>query len=96
MLKPRRMTREEYKARRQAIVMDVLYGMPYAEAAREYGMTRATVQQSIQNELWKLREYYKYPPRLWWTGYRVPAKDIYQRRVELVLLFDSMWKAQAK
>jgi transposase-like protein len=31
------MTREEYKARRQAIVMDVLHGMTYAEAAREYG-----------------------------------------------------------
>ena len=39
MLKMRRMTREEYKARRQAIVMDVLYGMTYAETAREYGMT---------------------------------------------------------
>jgi hypothetical protein len=33
MLKTRRMTREEYTARRHALVMDVLYGMTYAEAA---------------------------------------------------------------
>ena len=95
MLKPRRMTREEYKARRQAIVMDVLYGMTYAEAASEYGMTGVTVQQAVQNELWCLRTYHGHPPGLWWTRYHVPAKEIYQRGVELVLLFDSMWKEQA-
>ena len=43
MLKARRMTREEYTARRHALVLNVLYGMTYAEAAREYGMTHATV-----------------------------------------------------
>ena len=96
MLKARRMTREEYAARRHALVLNVLYGMTYAEAAREYGMTHATVQQAVKNELLKLRRYHGHPRGLWWTGYHVPAKDIYQRGVELVLLFDTMWKVQAK
>mgnify|MGYP000272711857 CR=1 FL=1 len=90
------MTREEYAARRQAIVMDVLYGMTYAEAARKNGMTDATVQQAVKNELLKLRRYHGHPRGLWWTQYHVPAKDIYQRGVELVLLFDTMWKIQPK
>lgn len=94
MLKARRMTREEYKARRQAIVMDVLYGMTYAEAAREYGMTGGTVRQAVENELWSLQNYHGHPPGLWWTGYHVPAKELYLRGVELVLLFDSTWKAK--
>ena len=96
MLKPKRMTREEYKGRRQAIVMDVLYGMTYTEAAREYGMTGATVQQSVHNELWCLRMHHGHPPGLWWARSHVPAKELYQRGVELVLLFDTMWKAQEK
>jgi hypothetical protein len=96
MLKARRMTREEYTARRHALVIDVLYGMPYADAAREYEMTGATVQQAVKNELLKLRRYHGHPLGLWWTGYHVPAKELYQRGVELVLLFDTMWKAQAK
>jgi hypothetical protein len=96
MLKTRRKTREEYKTRRQAIVMDVLYGMTYAEAAREYGMKHSTVQQAEKNELLKLRRYHGHPLGLWWAGYHVPAKELYQRGVELVLLFDTMWKAQAK
>ena len=95
MLKARRMTREEYTARRHALVMNVLYGMTYVEAAREYGMTSATVQQAVKNELLKLRRYHGHPLGLWWAGYHVPAKDIYQRGVELVLLFDTMWKEQA-
>ena len=96
MLKARRMTREEYTARRHALVLNVLYGMTYAEAAREYGMAHATVQQAMKNELLKLRRYHGHPLGLWWAGYHVPAKDIYQRGVELVLLFDTMWKEQAK
>jgi hypothetical protein len=71
--------------------------------ARRYGimlktkwMTHATVQQAVKKELLKLRRYHGHPPRRWWTGYRVPAKDIYQRGIELVMLFDSMWIAQAK
>ncbi len=51
------MTREEYAARRQAIVMDVLYGMTYAEAAREYGMTDATVRKAVKKELLRLRRH---------------------------------------
>ena len=96
MLKARRMTREEYTAHRHALVMNVLYGMTYAEAAREYGMTHSTVQQAVKNELLNLRRYHGHPLGLWWAGYHVPAKDIYQRGVELVLLFDTMWKVQAK
>ena len=96
MLKARRMTREEYTARRHALVLSVLYGMTYAEAAREYGMTHSTVQQAVKNEMLKLRRYHGHPWGLWWAGYHVPAKDIYQRGVELVLLFDTMWKEQAK
>ena len=96
MLKARRMTREGYTARRHALVLNVLYGMTYAEAAREYGMTHTTVQQAVKNELLKLRRYHGHPQGLWWSEYHVPAKDIYQRGVELVLLLDSMWKAQTK
>ena len=96
MLKARKMTREEYRARRQAIVMDVLYGMSYTEVAREYGMTGVTVQQAVHNELWCLRKHHGHPLGLWWARYHVPAKELYQRGVELVLLFDTMWKAQEK
>ena len=96
MLKTRRITREEYKARRHALVMDVLYGMNNAEAAREYGMTGATVQQAVKNELLKLRRHHGHPPGLWWARFHVPAKELYERGVELVLLFDTMWKEQAK
>ena len=96
MLKPRRMTREEYKSRRQAIVMDVLHGMSYAEAAREYGMADATVRQAVKKELLRLRRHFNYPIDQWWARYHVTAKELYQQGVELVLLFDMMWKAQAK
>ena len=96
MLKTKRMTREEYTARRHALVLDVLYGMRYAEAAREYGMTGATVQQAVKGELLKLRRFHGHPPGLWWTGYHVPAKELYERGVELMLLFDTIWKEQAK
>lgn len=96
MLETKQMTREEYTARRHALVLDVLYGMTYVQAAREYGMTHATVHQAVKNELLKLRRHHRYPPGLWWTGYHVPAKELYEKGIELVLLFDTMWKAQAK
>ena len=70
--------------------------MTYAQAAREYGMTHATVQQAVQSELLKLKRYHGYPLGLWWIGYHVPAKEIYERGVELVVLFDTMWKAQGR
>ncbi len=96
MLETKRMTREEYKARRHALVLNVLYGMTYAEAAREYGMTHATVQQAVKSELLRLRRHHGHPRGLWWAGYHVPAKEPYERGIELVLLFDTMWKNQAE
>ena len=48
--------------RRHALVMDVLYGMPYAEAAREYGMTRATVQQAVKYSISIPFGFYGHPP----------------------------------
>ncbi len=70
------MTREEYAARRQAIVMDVLYGMTYAEAAREYGMTDATVRKAVKKELLRLRRHFNYPIDQWWARYHVTAKEL--------------------
>ena len=96
MLKTKRMTPEQYTARRHALLMDVLHGMTYAEAAHDYGMTHATVQRAVKNELLKLRRYHGHPPGLWWARFHVPAKELYERGVELALLFDMMWKEQEK
>lgn len=72
--------------------MDVLYGMTYAEAAREYRMTDATVRQAVKKELWRLRRHFNYPIDQWWARYDVTVKDLNQRGGELMLLFDTMWK----
>ena len=45
-----------------------MFSTEYAEAAGEYDMTGATVQQAVKNELLKLRRYHGHPRGLWWAG----------------------------
>jgi hypothetical protein len=48
----------------------------------------------VKKELLRLRRHFNYPIDQWWARYHVTAKELYQRDGELVLLFDTMWKAQ--